>query len=291
MFFYPRWRIDPGSVVDWLFPLAAVAQLASLAASRARIGAAPFAAMLAYAVLIFPALGFFNVYFMRFAFAQDHFQYLAGMPVLALVAAGADFGLEKASAFAVLRARPGARRPKRRASLAKPAEALASRLRVPLAALVVGTLAAASAWKSLAFADYETLFVTALQKNPDAWAASFNLAVFYREQRRYDRAMPLYREALRVRPDDPDLVLNFGGALAESGNLVEALRVFDKAVRLRPDHATTRLDHASALEQAGRLEEAVTECLEALRIQPDWARAQRQLAHLRAATHAAGSPL
>jgi tetratricopeptide (TPR) repeat protein len=236
--------------------------------------------MLAYSVLIFPALGFFNIYFMRFAYAQDHFQYLAGMPVLALVAAGADLGLERVSAFAVSRAGPDTRRRKRRASPAKRARELASRIRVPLGAVALAALAVASASKSLAFQDYETLFLTALEKNPDAWAASFNLGVFYREQQRYDRAIPLYREALRVRPDDPDLVLNFGGALAESGNLAEALPVFEKAVRLRPDHATTRLDHASALEQAGRGRDAVAECLEALRLQPGWPRAQRQLAHL-----------
>jgi tetratricopeptide (TPR) repeat protein len=283
MFFYPRWHIDPGSVVDWVLPLAVVAQFAVLVAWRARIGIRPLAAMLAYAVLIFPALGFFNVYFMRFTFAQDHFQYLAGMPALALVAAGADLGVEKAAAFAVARARPEAPGRKRRASPAKRAKALASRLRVPLAAALLGVLAAASAWKSLAFEDYETLFVTALEKNPDAWPASFNLAVFYREQHRYERAIPLYREALRVRPDDPDLVLNFAGALAESGSLGDALPMFEKAVRLRPDHATSRLDHATALEVAGRVDEAVAECREALRVDPSWPRAQRQLAHVLAA--------
>ena len=290
MFFYPRWSIDPGSAVDWLFPLAALGQLAALVALRGRIGLRPLAAMLAYSVLIFPALGFFNVYFMRFAFAQDHFQYLAGMPVLALVAAGADLGLEKVLVFAVSRAAPDARRRKRRASPATRARELASRLRVPLGGVAMAALAVASASKSLAFRDYETLFLTALEKNQDAWVASFNLGVFYREQGRYDQAFPLYREALRVRPDDPDLVLNYGGVLAESGNLGLALPVLEKAVRLRPDHATTRLDHATALEQAGRGDDAVAECLEALRIQPGWPRAQRQLVHLLASRPQGAGP-
>jgi hypothetical protein len=36
----------------------------------------------------FPVLGFFNVYYFRFSFVADHFQYLASMGPLALAAAG-----------------------------------------------------------------------------------------------------------------------------------------------------------------------------------------------------------
>ena len=59
-----------------------LALLALAEASRA-----PLAAMLFFAGTLFPALGFFNVYPFRYSFVADHFQYLASIGVITLVAA------------------------------------------------------------------------------------------------------------------------------------------------------------------------------------------------------------
>src|SRR5437870_10585077 len=40
-----------------------------------------------YVVSLFPVLGFFSVYFFRYSFVSDHFQYLASMGPLALAGA------------------------------------------------------------------------------------------------------------------------------------------------------------------------------------------------------------
>ncbi len=40
-----------------------------------------------YVISLFPVLGFFSVYFFRYSFVSDHFQYLASMGPLALVGA------------------------------------------------------------------------------------------------------------------------------------------------------------------------------------------------------------
>ena len=45
-------------------------------------------ALVYFLVLLFPVLGFFNVYFFRYSFVADHFQYLAGIGPLTLAAAG-----------------------------------------------------------------------------------------------------------------------------------------------------------------------------------------------------------
>jgi tetratricopeptide (TPR) repeat protein len=53
-----------------------------------KIGRGPAVAGLFFVVTLFPALGFVNVYPMRFSFVADHFQYLACIAPIALAAAG-----------------------------------------------------------------------------------------------------------------------------------------------------------------------------------------------------------
>jgi len=79
MFIYPRWEI----AVRPLAFAAALGVAAGLGALlwRCRDGRlrADALAGLFFVALLFPVLGFFNVYFFRYSFVGDHFQYLAAM--------------------------------------------------------------------------------------------------------------------------------------------------------------------------------------------------------------------
>ncbi|HVX85108.1 MAG TPA: hypothetical protein VH253_09850 [Phycisphaerae bacterium] len=116
-FFYRRWGIDVRVWWQWLFPLAAIAAFAVLWRLRARMGRGVVAAAAAFVALLFPALGFFNVYPMLFSFVADHFAYLAlmvGVPLAVVVvdaalrrwapekrtAAGTVLGITVIAAFA-----------------------------------------------------------------------------------------------------------------------------------------------------------------------------------------------
>jgi len=79
IFIYPRWQIDPSNPIAYLPVLAAISGLFLLWWKRnTRQGYLFFAA--AYFVMaLLPVLGFFNVYFFRYSFVGDHFQYLASM--------------------------------------------------------------------------------------------------------------------------------------------------------------------------------------------------------------------
>src|SRR4029077_7938932 len=75
IFFYPRWAIDAGAAWQYLFPSAALALCAALWFARERIGRGPLAAVLVFAGVLTPALGFFDIYPFRYSFVADHFQY------------------------------------------------------------------------------------------------------------------------------------------------------------------------------------------------------------------------
>ena len=65
--------------------LAAVAVVMGLAILARRIGRGPLVAALVFIAGLSPALGFFDVYPMRFSFVADHFAYMASVPLIALI--------------------------------------------------------------------------------------------------------------------------------------------------------------------------------------------------------------
>ena len=87
-FIYPRWEsIDRAEPWLWIFPLLVLVAIVALMMLRHRIGRGPLAAVLLFCGTLVPALGFVNVYPMRFSFVADHFQYHASIALIALLAA------------------------------------------------------------------------------------------------------------------------------------------------------------------------------------------------------------
>jgi cellulose synthase/poly-beta-1,6-N-acetylglucosamine synthase-like glycosyltransferase len=88
IFVYPRWEIESSQLIAYLPLVAALAGLVALWLNRARWSRGVFFAAAYYVISLFPVLGFFSVYFFRYSFVSDHFQYLASMGPLALAGAG-----------------------------------------------------------------------------------------------------------------------------------------------------------------------------------------------------------
>jgi len=94
IFQYERWAIDSAAAWQYLYPLAAGALVAALWFGRHRVGRGPLVAVLIFAGTLLPALGFIDVYPMRFSFVADHFQYLASCALIALAVCGGAGALE-----------------------------------------------------------------------------------------------------------------------------------------------------------------------------------------------------
>jgi hypothetical protein len=86
IFIYPRWNIDASVWWQYVFPLAAAGVVLALLVLRNRLGRAPLTAVLFFIGTLTPALGFFDVYPMRYSFVADHFQYLASLGLIVLFA-------------------------------------------------------------------------------------------------------------------------------------------------------------------------------------------------------------
>jgi len=234
-FIYPRWQVDPGVWWQWLFPLMAAAMVTILWSLRERIGRGPLVAVLFFAGTLFPALGFANVYPMRYSFVADHFQYLASAGLIALAAAGLT-------------------------KLFRP---------MPFAALLLPLLLAVLTWKQSAiYADTKTLWQDTLAKNPASWMAHNNLGTVLESEGQVEGAIGHYEEAIRLKPTHAEAHNNLGNAIYKKGRAEDAIREYREAIRLKPDYATAYSNLGTALGARGRDDEALEQFQAAIRLNP-----------------------
>src|SRR5262245_13232614 len=102
----------------------------------------------------------------------------------------------------------------------------------------VSLLAAALA-RTGATAEAVTVLRQAQQRHPaDSWLNhQLALALLQLRPSQATEAVGLFRAALALRPQDPAVRVNLGGAFLAAGNPVDAIAVYRDAIRLRPDLA------------------------------------------------------
>ena len=246
VFIYPRWNVSTVAWWQFLFPLAALALLAALWIF-ARKNRGPLAAILIFGGLLFPVMGFFNLFAYMYSFVADHFQYLPAAAIVVFVAAlwgGAT--------------RTGG--------------ALARGFQVAVVALL-GLLS----WQqSRAYTDIETFYRTIIARNPECWMAYNNLGNYYRDQGRAAEAMAEYQAVSRLKPG-AEAEFNLGIILADTGRSGEAIDHYREALRLRPDFPGAAYNLGLTLASAGRMEEAIDAYRDALRHEPNFSRAHSSL--------------
>jgi len=240
-FEYQRWTIDQTDAWQYVYPAGALILLAACWILRKR-SRAPLAALLMFGGILFPALGFLNVYPFRFSFVADHFQYLAMIPVIVLVSAGA------ATAF-------------RRWFHGRDLLSVAASL------VVAVTLALITFNQSHQYADAVTLYRSVLQQNPTSWLAHSNLGTLLRPTAP-DEALAHLSEAVRLKPDVDVGHYNLANVLQQTGRFDEAIGEYRETIRLSPGMALAHYNLGSTLFQMGRFADAQRAYNDAIRIDP-----------------------
>ena len=244
-FIYSRWAIHADSLLTWLPFLLAVAALAWLWRVRAGAWRPVFFAVAYFVALLFPVLGFFNVYFFRYSFVGDHFQYLASMGPLALLGAGITL--------------------------------LPRRIRIAAASALLLGLGGLTWRQTEVYRDNTALWQATVARTPDAVMTWLNLGDVLSWNGRYAESIAAYREALRLRPTDPDGHNDLGCALTLAGDAASAVPELERAIQLKPDLAAAHNNLGNALRALGRDAEAMTHYAEAVRLKPDYASARNNL--------------
>jgi Tfp pilus assembly protein PilF len=238
MFVYPRWEVSASIWWQYLFPAGAILLVAAAWLIREKTRG-PLAAVLFFTGTLFPALGFFNVYPFIYSFVADHFQYLAALGIIALVA-----------------------------SLCH------SKWRTSAAIVVIAVLGLITRIDAAAYRDSETLYRTTFARNPRCWMCYNNLGLILFKQGKVSEATDLYAQALRIKPDYAEATNNIGVMLTSRGLFAAAQVKFQEALRMKPDYPDAFNNLGNTFLLMGKVDEAIPNLERALEMRPDYPEAK-----------------
>jgi tetratricopeptide (TPR) repeat protein len=237
-FIYPVWNTEVHAAA-FLPLVAAIALLIVLWLVRNGPLRGAFFAYAYFLISLFPVLSLFNVYFFRYSFVGDHFQYLASIGPLSL--AGAAI-----------------------ASAARAAH-LEKTLIYPVAcAAVLIVLGMLSYLQCGVYYNLETLWRCTLADNPNAWIAHFNLADILVKQGRLDEAAAEYRLDLQLLPTSEEGIGNLANVLLMQGHTAEAIDEYQKLLAIDPDSFEGHGNLSTALLSEGQIDRAIDHAQQAV---------------------------
>ena len=236
---YPQWRVDTGNLLWWLPLLTAAVVTIALWRQRNNPqtvwGRSVLVAWLFFCVALVPVLGFTDAGFMQYSLVANHYQHIALIGVVTLVAAGWGTWQEQAHGK------------RQTANIC--------------ATVAIGALAILASHQASIFKNPITLYQDTLDKNPSCTLAHFNLANTFAATGRLEEAVEQYRQALRIEPDYVEAHNNLGSTLVRQGQINEAIDQYRKALEIEPNNGFTYTNMGIALLNAERTPEAI-ECLE-----------------------------
>jgi protein O-mannosyl-transferase len=242
LFIYPQWHIQADDPRWWAPLLAAAGLTVILWRYRRRFSRPALFAWGFFCVALVPVMGFTDVQFMQYSLVADHYEQIALIGVIGLVAAG--FGKVE------------------------------TRI---VAAGVIAILSVLTWRQCQTYRDAETLYRATLDGNPDCWLAQSNLGSILYRSGRIPEAVVHFDAALRLKPDLFEAQNDLGLALTATGRLQEATEHFDRAIQIHPDNAAVYYNAATALAGLGRLPDAIAYYERALHLSPGFAEAHQDL--------------
>jgi tetratricopeptide (TPR) repeat protein len=233
-FIYQRWVIDPRAWLQWLPALAALAVLAAAWALRRRLGRGLLAAVLLFGGVLFPAMGFFNVYAMRYSYVADHFAYQAATVFAAVVVCGIAN---------LLAGRPPVGR----------------RVAVGLGVVVLAVLGVLTFRQSRVYHDQDTLWKDTLAKNPDCFMCHTNYGYSLNARGRVAEAIDHFEASLRLKPDSVPTLLNLARVEEARGRFDEAIARLRVALEIDPTDTTVLVNLGVVYTKEGHFDDAIAQ--------------------------------
>jgi tetratricopeptide (TPR) repeat protein len=244
IFIYPRWGIDSGEALQYIYPVGGLILFVILWTMRHKIGKGPLAAVLYFFITLFPALGFFNVYPMIYSYVADHFQYLASIGMIALYTGIAAFGLKR-----IFRDRAGMQN-----------------LAAGVLILCLGSLT----WRQgQTYKNLETLWRTTISQNPGAWLAHNNLGTVLLDQGKTDEAIGHFTESISINPEYEIAYYNLGYSHLKKGDYEKGMVYYRKAIELNPKYTNAYINLGMAYDDLGEHEKAIENYQKAQRLKPE----------------------
>jgi Flp pilus assembly protein TadD len=137
--------------------------------------------------------------------------------------------------------------------------------------------AAIELMKKSQFGEAIPVWRKALEMNPEDGKAHFNLGYLLSESGKLDEAIAEYRKACALSPEDPIAFANLALALAQSGNPDEAIVNYRKSLALNAANPAVEADLGAVLFEKGQATEAVEHLRKAVAMDPNFADGRNKL--------------
>ena len=121
------------------------------------------------------------------------------------------------------------------------------------------------------------LFRETARRRPDDAHLLYHVASSLSNLGRHEEAITFFRESLSRDPDFVDARCNLAGSLSNLGELGRSAELLREVIRIDPDHRESRYNLGIALRDLGDREGAILAFREALRIDPEWGQASYML--------------
>lgn len=245
---YPKWDVDPPSVLQFLPWMGWVGVIGWCWLRRKTWGRHALLGLGFFILMLLPFLGFVAGSYMMFTWVMDHVVYIPIIGLIGLAVAGID---------AVGRKIPATYR--------------------PAGGGIIGATILLMAWQgrvdAARYQSQETLWTYALEKNPEAWVGCNILGNVRVRQGRLDEAIAFYERSLRLQPRGAEAENNLGGVFGKMGQKAEARNHLLRAEELDPEYADSYGNMGQLLMLEGRLPEAIDQFQHALQLNPDYVEA------------------
>jgi protein O-mannosyl-transferase len=216
-FVYPRWEIDASAVHAYIPVLLFFAVMILCWCNRRTWARGMLFGLGYHAATLIPVLGFVNIYFMRYAYVADHWQYTSIIGIIALAVGTVTHLLNRRFPHTNI-------------------------VHTTLSIFVIVILSVLTWSQSHIYKNPEALWRDTISKNEGAWIAHGGLGHLLAEQNRLDEAGTHFLQVLRIKPDDSTAHFNLGNISILQGRIDDAVVHFKKAILADPQNNLARMN-------------------------------------------------
>ncbi len=124
------------------------------------------------------------------------------------------------------------------------------------------------------------VFEEALKLNPENWAYYFNLGLTYKKLNKIPEAKEAFKKAVELNPQSFSSNKEMGELLAKDGDFAGAAGYYRQAAEINPDDPDGYYNLGVCLINLGQAEEALSQFQKTVELKPDYAEAYFQLGSL-----------
>ena len=119
----------------------------------------------------------------------------------------------------------------------------------------------------------ERLYRDLLRVSPDDTSVLSNLATLALQKGNLDSGIKIIEKSLKINPDQFTALNNYGVMLQKTSRFTESVEIFNRAINLKPDYAEAHANKANSLSELKQFDEAEASYDRAIHYKPDYLKA------------------